>query len=64
MVFLFRLLFPGLALEVWALRGKTPLAQERPRYCWLYVYALVRPGRGESEYWLLPSVWVEGFQLG
>ncbi|GAO75551.1 transposase [Meiothermus ruber] len=80
MVFLFRLLFPELELEVWgldehriglkpirrrvwALRGRTPLAQERPRYRWLYVYAFIRPGTGESEYWLLPSVSVEGFQL-
>lgn len=80
MVFLFRLFFPELELEVWgfdehriglkpirrrvwALRGRTPLAQERPRYRWLYVYAFIRPGTGESEYWLLPSVSVEGFQL-
>ncbi|GEM85364.1 IS630 family transposase [Meiothermus hypogaeus] len=49
--------------RVWALRGKTPLAQERPRYRWLYVYAFVRPGTGESEYWLLPSVSTEAFNL-
>jgi len=49
--------------RVWAPRGKTPLAQERPRYRWLYVYAFVRPGTGESEYWLLPSVSTEAFNL-
>ena len=28
-----------------------------------YVYAFVRPGTGESEYWLLPSVSTEAFNL-
>jgi len=27
------------------------------------VYAFVRPGTGESEYWLLPSVSTEAFKL-
>ncbi|WP_223969178.1 IS630 family transposase [Thermus thermophilus] len=42
--------------RVWAPRGKTPLAWVRPRYRWLYVYGFVRPGTGESEFWLLPTV--------
>jgi len=42
--------------RVWAPRGKTPLASVRPRYRWLYVYGFVRPGTGESEFWLLPTV--------
>ena len=75
MVFRLKLLFPWLQLEVWAFaehrlglkpirrRVWAPLAQERPRYRWLYVYAFVRPGTGESEYWLLPSVSTEAFKL-
>uniref|UniRef100_A0A7V4A0N9 IS630 family transposase n=1 Tax=Thermus tengchongensis TaxID=1214928 RepID=A0A7V4A0N9_9DEIN len=47
--------------RVWALRGKTPLVWERPRYRWLYVYTFVRPGTGENEHWLLPSVDTESF---
>ena len=42
--------------RVWAPRGKTPLASVRPRYRWLYMYGFVRPGTGESEFWLLPTV--------
>jgi len=47
--------------RVWALRGKTPLVWERPRYRWLYVYAFVRPSTGENEHGLLPSVDTESF---
>ncbi|KIX84464.1 transposase [Thermus filiformis] len=47
--------------RVWAPRGETPVAWVRPRYRWLYVYAFVRPGTGESEFWLLPSVGTKEF---
>ena len=62
----------ALPLEVWAFaahrlglkpirrRVWAPLAQERPRYRWLWVYAFVT---GESECWLLPSVSTEAFHL-
>ncbi|AFV77248.1 hypothetical protein Theos_2257 (plasmid) [Thermus oshimai JL-2] len=49
--------------RVWAPRGRTPLAHVRPRYRWLYVYAFLRPNTGESEFWLLPSVSTEVFNL-
>jgi len=63
MVLSLRLLFPWLQLEVfdahrlglkpirrrvWALCGKTPLAQERPHCRGLYVHAFVRPGTGKA----------------
>ena len=75
MVFWLKPRFPWLQLEVWAFaahrlglkpirrRVWAPLARERPRYRWLYVYAFVRPGTGESEYGLLPSVSTEAFKL-
>nr|WP_269089312.1 transposase [Thermus thermamylovorans] len=39
--------------RIWALRGRTPLVWERPRW-WLYVYTFVRPSMGENKHWLLP----------
>ncbi len=39
------------------------MAHVRPRYRWLYVYAFLRPNTGESEFWLLPSVSTEVFNL-
>ncbi|WP_337845942.1 IS630 family transposase, partial [Thermus sp.] len=49
--------------RVWAPRGRTPLACVRPWYRWLYVYAFVWPNTGESEFWLLPLVSTEVFNL-
>lgn len=49
--------------RVWARRGKRPQVVVRPRYEWLYVYAFVCPETGETEFWLVPSVNTESFQL-
>lgn len=49
--------------RVWARRGKRPQVVVRPRYEWLYVYGFVCPETGETEFWLVPSVNTESFQL-
>ena len=49
--------------RVWASKGKRPLAQQRRRYEWVYVYAFVRPSTGEVEWLLLPTVNLELFQV-
>jgi len=49
--------------RVWAQKGVRPLAQQRRRYEWLYVYGFVRPSTGQVEWLLLPTVNVELFQL-
>ena len=49
--------------RVWARRGKRPQVVVRPRYAWLYVYGFVSPETGATEFWLVPSVNTESFQL-
>lgn len=49
--------------RVWASKGERPLAQQRRRYEWVYVYAFVRPSTGQVQWLLLPTVNVELFQL-
>jgi hypothetical protein len=49
--------------RVWATKGERPLAQQRRRYEWVYVYAFVRPSTGQVEWLLLPTVNVGLFQL-
>ena len=49
--------------RVWALKGQRPVAQQRRRYEWLYVYGFVRPSTGQVEWVLLPTVNLELFQL-
>ena len=49
--------------RVWAPKGVRPLAQQRRRYEWVYVYGFVRPSTGQVEWLLLPTVNVELFQL-
>jgi len=49
--------------RVWALKGHRPVAQQRRRYEWLYVYGFVRPSTGQVEWFLLPTVNLELFQL-
>ena len=49
--------------RVWARRGERPQVVVRPRYAWLYVSAFVCPETGQSEFWLVPSVNTESFQL-
>ena len=49
--------------RVWAPKGERPLAQQRRRYEWVYVYGFVRPSTGQVEWLLLPTVNLELFQL-
>lgn len=49
--------------RVWARRGQRPQVMVRPRYEWLYVYGFVCPETGQTEFWLVPSVNAETFQL-
>lgn len=49
--------------RVWAPKGERPLAQQRRRYEWVYVYGFVRPSTGDVEWLLLPTVNLELFQL-
>lgn len=49
--------------RVWSLRGERPVAQQRRRYEWVYVYAFVRPSTGDVEWLLLPTVNLELFQI-
>jgi len=49
--------------RVWARRGERPVALQRPRYQWLYVYGFVRPITGETHLLLMPGVCVEQFEL-
>jgi hypothetical protein len=49
--------------RVWAEKGKRPIAVNRRRYEWLYVYGFVHPSSGRVEWLLLPSVDTDLFQL-
>lgn len=49
--------------RVWAPKGERPVAQQRRRYEWLYVYGFVRPSTGQVEWLLLHTVNTELFQL-
>ena len=49
--------------RVWSPKGERPIAQQRRRYEWLYVYAFVRPSTGQVEWLLLPTVNLDLFQL-
>lgn len=49
--------------RVWAGRGERPIARQRRRFEWLYVYGFVRPSTGQVEWLLLPTVNHELFQL-
>ena len=42
--------------KVWALRGQRPIATNRTRYEWLYVYGFVRPATGQSYWLVVPTV--------
>lgn len=49
--------------RVWARRGQRPVALQKPRYQWLYIYGFVRPVTGETCLLLMPGVSVEEFEL-
>lgn len=49
--------------RVWSPRGVRPVAIQRRRYKWLYVYTFVRPDTGESYWLLLPTVSTEAFSI-
>jgi hypothetical protein len=47
--------------KVWAKRGQRPIAVVHHRYQWLYLYAFVCPGSGQTEWLIIPSVNVPWF---
>jgi transposase len=49
--------------RVWAQRGKRPIASNRRRYEWVYVYAFTQPSTGRVYWLLLPTVNADLFQL-
>lgn len=48
---------------LWAERGGVLRVPVQHRYEWLYIYAFACPQTGESQYWLLPTVNTQAFQL-
>jgi transposase len=49
--------------RVWARKGVRPVAHQRPRYKWLYVYGFVQPKTGEQFYLVMPKVSTDWFNL-
>jgi hypothetical protein len=49
--------------RVWAPKGQRPIARVERHYEWLYVYAFVRPGTGQSWWCLLPRVNADAFAV-
>jgi transposase len=49
--------------RVWARTGQRTIIRVQQRYEWLYVYGFVQPESGESQWFLLPSVNVEIFNI-
>jgi hypothetical protein len=49
--------------KVWAPKGQRPLAKVQHRYEWLYLYAFACPNTGESQYWILPEVSTQAFEV-
>jgi len=45
----------------WAPRGSRPIAVQRAKFEWLYVYGFVRPATGDVEWLLMPTVNVPTF---
>jgi len=45
----------------WAPRGARPIALQRPKFEWLYLYGFVRPTTGDAEWLLMPTVSVPAF---
>lgn len=48
--------------RMWSPRGERPIALNRRRYEWVYVYCFVHPSTGRTEWLLLPTVNTELFQ--
>lgn len=42
--------------RIYVPEGDNPIASVHWRYQWLWVYTLVEPSRGETEWWILPCV--------
>lgn len=47
----------------WVFPGQQPQALVQPRYQWLYLYGLVQPETGQTEWWLMPTVNTTAFGL-
>ncbi len=49
--------------RVWAPIGEKPIANVNHRYEWLYLYSFVHPKTGQSEWYIIPRVNVDWFNL-
>jgi transposase len=49
--------------RVWTLIGERPIAVVNHRYEWLYLYGYVHPQTGQTEWFIIPRVNVEWFNL-
>ncbi len=49
--------------RVWAPIGERPIASVYHRYEWLYLYSFVHPKTGESEWFIIPRVNIDWFNL-
>jgi transposase len=49
--------------RVWALKGQQPVLIVQPRYEWSYLHGFVRPGSGDSFWFLTPGINIELFEL-
>ena len=49
--------------RVWAPIGERPIAKVNHRYEWLYLYGFVHPKTGQTEWYIIPRVNVEWFNL-
>ncbi|WP_219907747.1 IS630 family transposase [Aphanothece hegewaldii] len=49
--------------RVWTPRGERPIATVNHRYEWLYLYSFVHPQTGQTEWFIVPKVNVEWFNL-
>ncbi len=48
---------------MWAPIGERPIANVYHRYEWLYLYGFVHPKTGQTEWYIIPRVNVEWFNL-
>ena len=49
--------------RIWAPIGERPIGSEEHRYEWLYLYSFVHAKTGETEWYLIPRVNVQWFNL-
>jgi hypothetical protein len=48
--------------NIWALKGKRPIIEVRPKYDWVYIFGAVEPTTGENYCLICESVCLEMMQ--